>query len=126
MSNELNKLTKSQIIALIESGAFKPVKAKREKLAYRITNADKSCVVGTPLKESRPEYAKGKTFAVWLDTVQGESVKRRAYDGVTFLVVDTRAIAKADVLEIAHKWGNGKKLNHEVIELCHVFTKAGK
>jgi hypothetical protein len=111
-------------------------RAKREpkpKLAYRICNPEKTCVVGTPLRAT--EYAKGKTFATWLDN----DAKRRAYDGVTFLVVDTRGIAKADILEIAKAWGKGKKLTSReltgeqtrdnapaVAVPCYVFTKAGK
>ena len=122
--NELNKLTKAELLALIESGSFKPVKAKREKLAYRITNPEKSCVVGTPLKATHAEFAKGKTFAVWLDSVEGESVKRRAYDGGSFLVVDTRAITKEDITAIAKAWSPRAK--GSPVGNCVVFTKAGK
>jgi len=122
--SELNKLTKAELLALIESGALKPARVKREKLAYRITNADKSCVVGTPLKESHPQFAKGKTFAVWLDTVEGESVKRRAYDGGSFLVVDTRAIAKDDITAIGKAWNARAK--GELVGSCVVFTKVAK
>lgn len=136
----LNKMTRAELIALLSSDAVKVAKPKREKKAYRITNADKSCVVGTPLRGLDDAHAKGKTFAVWLDSSSGEAVKRRAYDGGDWLLVDTREIAKADVLEIANTWAKGKKLKSEVVTggaggvdgrpavavPCVLFTKAGK
>ena len=124
MSHELNKLTRAQLLALIESGALKPVKAKREKLNYRITSPEKSCIVGTPLKDTHPDLGKGKTFAVWLEDVAGEKVKRRAYDGVSFLVVDTRGISREDIAGIAKAWSPRAK--GSAVGNCVVFTKAGK
>lgn len=144
MTNEKNTPSTAELLALIATLSEQVAtlqatpkqrapRVAKPKLAYKITNPEKSCVVGTPLRGT--EFAKGKTFATWLDN----DAKRRAYDGVTFLVVDTRGISKSDVLDIAKAWGKGKKLSSReltgeqtrenapsVAVSCYVFTKAGK
>lgn len=130
MNTNLNSLTKAQLAGLVaelvervkvaEATPTKVSRVKAPARTFRIVNADKACLVGTPLKETHATYAKGKTFAVWLD---GE-VKRRAYDGGSFLVVDTRGVTPADVADIAKAW-NPKATGKPMGE-CVVFTKAGK
>jgi len=100
---DLSKLTKSELIALMTSGAFKAVTPKREKTAFRIANPDKVSPNGvrTPLAGMDDAHGKGLTFATWLDSSQGEPVKRRAFKGDGWLLVDTRGISKEDVRAIA-------------------------
>lgn len=112
MSNDISKMTRAQLIALFESGAVKVATPKREKTAYRIANPDKVAPGGvrTPLAGLDDTYGKGLTFATWLDSSSGDAVKRRAYRGDGWLLIDSRGITKEDVLAIATAWANGKKL----------------
>ena len=102
----LDKLTKAELIALMTSGAFKAVTPKREKTAYRIANAEKISPNGvrTPLAGFDDTHGKGLTFATWLDTSNGEPVKRRAFKGNGWLLVDTRGISKDDIKAIAREY----------------------
>lgn len=131
--SEIARMNKSDLLALVSvlvertneaeaRAKATPAKARVKAPArtFRIVNAEKACLVGTPLKDSHATYAKGKTFAVWHE---GE-VKRRAYDGGSFLVVDTRGVTPADVADIAKAW-NPKATGKPVGE-CVVFTKVGK
>lgn len=101
---DLSKMTKADLLALIASGALTTAKPKREKTAFRIANADKVSPNGvrTPLAGPGDDtHAKGLTFATWLDTSNGEPVKRRAYKGNGWLLVDTRGISKDDIKAVA-------------------------
>lgn len=125
------KLTKAQLEGLVQELASrlrdaeatpkaKASRAKAPARKFRIVNPDKACIVGTPLRDSAPTYAKGKTFALWLD---GEA-KRRAYDGGAWLVVDTRGLEQADITDIAKAWNT--RATGKPVGDCVVFTKAGK
>lgn len=114
-NTDINKLTRAQLIALFESGAVKVATPKREKTAYRIANPDKVAPGGvrTPLAGLDDMFGKGLTFATWLDNSTGDPVKRRAYKGDNWLLVDSRGISKDDVLAIATAWADGKKLKSQ-------------
>ncbi len=102
----LDKMTRAQLIALFESGAVKVATPKREKTAYRIANPDKVSPNGvrTPLAGFDDKHGKGLTFATWLDSTNGEPVKRRAFKGDGWLLVDTRGIEKDDIKAIAREF----------------------
>lgn len=117
MTNEnLSKLTRAQLLALIESGALKVSTPKREKTAYRIANPDKVSPNGvrTPLAGFDDAHGKGLTFATWLDSSNGEPVKRRAFKGDGWLLVDTRGITKDDIRSIARAFF-GKDIAGKVV-----------
>ena len=103
-ASDLSKLTKADLLALIASGSLTTAKPKREKTAFRIANAEKVSPNGvrTPLAGLGDDaHAKGLTFATWLDNSNGEPVKRRAYKGDGWLLVDTRGITKDDIKAVA-------------------------
>ena len=104
--SDLSKLTKSELLALIASGALTTATPKREKTAYRIANPEKVSPNGvrTPLAGFDEAHGKGLTFATWLDNTNGEPVKRRAFKGDGWLLVDTRGISKEDIKAIAREF----------------------
>ena len=142
---ELNNLTKAQLLALVADGTLKVATPKREKTAWRIANPEKISPIGrrTPLAIGKDDtFARGLTFASWLDRSGDEPVKRfavRPLDGSkSWLVVDTRGIEKDDIKAIALKFfgkdvagkvltgGAGAAAANPAVAVPCVVFKAGK
>lgn len=104
--SDLSKLTKSELLALIASGALTTATPKRAKSVYKIANAEKVSPNGvrTPLAGFDDVHGKGLTFATWMDNTGSEPVKRRAFKGAGWLLVDTRGISKDDIKAIAREF----------------------
>lgn len=119
-ASDLSKLTKAELVALISSGALTTAKPKREKVAWKVANAEKVSPIGrrTPLAGFDDAHAKGLTYASWLDVSASEPVKRfavRPLDGSkAWLLVDTRGISKDDVRAIAREFF-GKDVTGKVV-----------
>ena len=120
MNKTLANMNKAELVALISALQAQGVKAPRPKSLtgenkFRICNPEKTQVVGTPLRGLDDALAKGKTFATWLDSVEGESVKRRAYDGGSWLLVDSRGLTDEQAKAVVDKWATGKKLTRKTV-----------
>lgn len=104
--SDISKLTRAQLIALIESGALTAKAPKRAKSVYRIANPEKVSPNGrrTPLAGFDDAHGKGITYASWIDSSGNEAVKRFAVRGAGWLLVDTRGIDKESIKAIAREF----------------------
>jgi hypothetical protein len=125
--NPITDLTDAEILALVKSGRVKVTTAKRST-TYRVADPAKVTTsgVGTPLKDTTAPamFAKGLTFATWLDNANGDPVKRRAYrdpSANAWLLVDARGLRDGEIEACAREW-NANAVEVKVYGTCHVFA----